>query len=694
MDFNYEVSRFLQGDSAQAYCVFGAHPDHQYDQNGVTFAVFAPYAAKMELIGEFSDWNPWPMHRREDGVWTIFCRDVFPGQMYKYRVTAQDGSVFDKADPFAFYSELRPGTASIVWDIDQYIWHDEEWMRARAHCGKNYNKPMNVYEVHPGSWQRVHSAEDPGDNPDDAGLRQQRAEAAAGKTHKPVEAHIPNPPSDYHGKHKKLVPEELEFGRQLTYWELADRLIPYVQEHHYTHIELMPLTEHPFDGSWGYQATGYFSATSRYGDPSGLMEFVDRCHQAGIGVILDVVPLHYVTDSFGLSQFDGGYVYENGNPNLRYTQWGTILFDYTKPHTMSFMKSSLDFWINYYHVDGLRYDAVSQLIYNYGNPEQGLNETGLFFLHTVNYYLRNKYPGIMLMAEDSSNYGRVTAPPEYGGVGFDYKWDLGWMNDTLKYFGFHPNQRKDPNIRNTLTFSMSYFYSDLFILPLSHDEVVHGKHTIIDKMWGNYTEKFSQVRLLNIYMAAHPGKTLNFMGNELAEFREWDEKKELGWNLRTFPVHDSFGRLIQTLNEISATEPALYENDYDSRYFRWVDIPSNDNTLFAFKRWSRSGEEIMCIMNCGLYPMDYRYIPELDGEWTELINSDSTLYSGSGVVNLGHISQYVSLAPLSACLMKRVTDKEQYERRRAEQQRAFAEEQRKRAEAEKKTRRARRKKTT
>lgn len=608
MNPDKQIHRYLTGQSARAYRVFGAHPTRKFGQDGVEFYVYAPHAANMQLVGDFSDWKSWQMNRRDDGVWTIFCKGLRPGALYKYRTTTKEGRIIDRADPFAFYSELRPSSASIVWDTEDYRWNDDAWMAQRE---KNFDRPVSIYEVHAGSWRR-----------------------------------------DAEHKDEAPTEEERENGRMLTYHELAEQLIPYVKQQGFSHIELMPLTEHPFDGSWGYQATGYFAATSRYGTPFGLMEFIDRCHQAHIGVILDVVPLHFVTDFFGLHQFDGGFVYESANEGERYTEWGTVLFDYTKPHVLSFMKSSLDFWIACYHVDGLRYDAVSQLIFKNGDPSAPINDPGVWFLKNVNYYLQQTYPQVMLIAEDSSNYLKVTAPPQYGGLGFDYKWDLGWMNDTLQYLSMHPNDRA--RARHTLMFSMAYFYNDIFILPLSHDEVVHGKHTIIDKMWGSYEQKFSQVRLLYLYMCAHPGKVLNFMGNELAEFREWDENKELGWNLMNYPIHDAFNHYCQKLHKLGLEQRALYDTEYDPRAFRWIDTPGCAQTVFLFARRSADGQQtIACAMNFGLQPTTISLSPLGGGSWQELINSDASTYSGSGIVNDGEVHGSIRLAPLSGSLLSR-----------------------------------------
>ena len=606
--YKQEIQKFLKGQSGTAYRVFGAHPDYMYGKQGVHFSIYAPNAAAVSLIGQFNDWKGWDMTRDENGVWAIFCDNVPVGSLYKYRITTESGEVYDRADPFAFHSELRPSTASVVWDMDNYVWNDGDWMAARS---LNYIKPMSIYEVHAGSWRRVQE----------------------GKENAPTE-------------------EEREFGRMMTYSELGDVLIPYVQQEGYTHIELMPLTEHPFDGSWGYQATGYFAATSRYGTPDDLRWFIDRCHQAGIGVILDVVPLHFVTDFFGLHQLDGGFVYESANPNLRYTEWGTVLFDYTKPHALSFMRSSLDFWLRYYHIDGLRYDAVSNLIFTHGNPQGSENDPGIWFLKSTNYYLHAEFPQVMLMAEDSSNYLKVTAPVQYGGLGFDYKWDLGWMNDTLEYLKMHPENRR--HSKHSIQFSMAYFYNDIFVLPLSHDEVVHGKATIVDKMWGDYDQKFSQVRLLYLYMYAHPGKKLNFMGNELAEFREWDEKKELGWNLLTYPVHDAFHRFLRELNHLMKNEPAMYDTEYDPRAFRWLETPGCEATVFAFARRSVEGETIACVMNFGIRPVN-AVLPALaGGTWESLVDTDDSKYSGSGAYGDPVEQGRIVVAPLSGRLLKKV----------------------------------------
>lgn len=601
------VHDYLTGNTARAYLTMGAHVG---EKGGVYFAVYAPNAVRVTVCGEFNNWGDWDMTRRMDGIWFLHSWDIKEGQLYKYRITSQDGRTLDRADPFAFCSELRPGTASRVYNINGYLWKDDGWMRAR---NKNYNRPLQIYEVHAGSWRR----------------------------HPPKGKYLPN--------------GEEDFGAFYTYRELADELIPYVKAHRYTHIELLPLSEHPFDGSWGYQTSGYFAATSRYGSPKELMELIDRCHQAGIGVIMDCVPVHFVSDMFALQQFDGGWLYESEYEDLRFSQWGTILFDYTKPHVISFMRSAINFWIEYFHIDGMRFDAVSNLIYRYGDDSEGVNDPGIFFLKTTNYFLQREHPEIMLIAEDSSNYLKVTAPAEYGGLGFDYKWDLGWMNDTLEYLSRHPSERAFCS--RMITFSMAYFYDNHYILPLSHDEVVHGKKTIIDKMWGNYHQKFSQARLLYLYMLVHPGATLHFMGNELAEFREWDEKKALGWNLLTYPIHDAFHRFIMALGELGMTQSPLYDQDYNPQCFEWMDMGKTSPTVFAIARRDSQGNSILAILNFGLGELKNYKIPGGSfGVWEELMNTDDATYGGSGHVNRGSVFGTAHIAPLSGCLLRKISN--------------------------------------
>lgn len=570
------LREYLQGQSCEAYLVLGAHPVHEYGQDGARFTVYAPHAGAVFLIGEFSGWNAWAMDRRPDGFWTIFVEGAHPGQMYKYRVQTEQG-LFDRADPFGFFSEVRPQTASIVYDLDGFAWTDAAWMRAR---GKNYNRPMSIYEVHAGSW-RIH----------------------AGKR---------------------------DAQRFYTYDELADALIPYARENGYTHIELLPLTEHPLDASWGYQVSGYFAATSRHGEPKALMRFVDRCHAAGIGVIMDFVPAHFINDYWALANFDGHYLYESGDASVRSSEWGTTFFDFTKPHVVSFMKSALDFWLTYYHFDGIRYDAVSRLLYVCGQEERGVNEAGVWMLRSANYLLEQRHPGVMRIAEDSSTFLKVTAPVIYGGLGFDYKWDLGWMNDALDYMMKRPDER--PGCAQKLTFSMRYFYSDIFLLPLSHDEVVHGKRTILDKIYGTYEEKFAQLRAFWVYLFTHPGKKLSFMGNELAEFKEWDEKAALGWDLLSYPAHDAFHRFNAGLQAFYQAHPALFANDYNADNFRWMDLKNTGRCVFAYCRDSLGAdrpEQLYIALNFSARPvLDYSLPVGRPGAYAEVFSTDAAEFGG------------------------------------------------------------------
>lgn len=599
-------TEYLQGISSEGWKAFGAHFTHEYGQDGARFSVYAPNAEKVSLIGAFNGWNGYDMFRLPNGVWTIFAKDIQEGDLYKFRIETKQGETYDRADPFAFFSERRPGTASVVYRMDRYAWTDAEWMGRR---GKNFNASMNIYELHAGSWKTKAGGDD----------------------------------------------------RFYSYEELAERLLPYCKEMGYTHIELLPLTEHPLDASWGYQPTGYFSATSRYGEPESLMKLVDACHREGIGVILDFVPVHFVTDFYALHQFDGGFLYESGDEGQRYTEWGTVRFDYTKPHVLSFMRSALDFWIRYYHLDGVRYDAVSNLIYQNGRPEQGQNEAGLWFLKTSNFLLQQKYPGVMLIAEDSSEYLKVTAPVVYGGLGFDYKWNLGWMHDILDYLSLPPAARGAE--KQKFLHTMDYFYQDIFLLPFSHDEVVHGKKTIIDKLYGDYQAKFAQARTLYLCMAAHPGKKLSFMGNELAEFKEWDEEKELGWNLLDYPAHQSFVHFIKELNSLYTLERPLFQGDYNPACFRWIDRGEGYACVFSFARKDSEGGEVIAVLNFSAHFYKNYRLPADGAGYEELIHTDSAEFGGKGCCNPkielragrnGTAELQLQLAPYSGCLIKRI----------------------------------------
>ena len=567
---------FLMGQTIEAYKYFGAHFVKQDGQEGVVFRVYAPLAKEISVIGEFNSWDP-RNHRMnkidESGVFEIFIPNVKNYQTYKYHILNALGQYVDKQDPFGYFSEMRNGSCSKLFDIDGFIWHDKKYMSKRD---RNFDRPMSIYEVHIGSWL---------------------------------------------GR---------DGDRFLSYEEVADKLIEYVIEHGYTHIEVMPITQYPFDGSWGYQATGFYSVDSRYGNPFQLMSFIDRCHKAGIGVILDYVVVHFATDDFALERFDGSTLYEYNGEN-EYSQWGSKLFDLSKDPVRSFLMSGIDYFISYFHFDGVRLDAISNVIYWHGDCSRGENTGAIEFIKRLTGKIHIKHPDVMLIAEDSSAYQGVTKPLEYGGLGFDYKWDLGWMNDTLKYYEKDPIYRKYHH--NGITFSMAYFYSENFLLPLSHDEVVHGKGTIINKMWGNYDQKFAQLRNLYTYMWSHPGKKLNFMGNELASFDEWSEEKSLPWNLLSYPKHDSILRMVRDLNLIYKSEKAMYMEEYNPSHFQWLMADNTAQSIFAFRR-TYGDETLVFIFN--MTPNYYEYINigvPFDGEYIEIFNSDKDVYSGYNQYN-------------------------------------------------------------
>ena len=589
------IDSYLKGLSFDAYETMGAH----LRGGGAQFVTYAPNAVNVELMLNGSLYD---MHRDGRGVWSCTRDGVRQGDIYQYVITTKTLEKHYRSDPFAFYSEVRPKNASIIYDIDSYSWSDDAWLSSRD---KNYEKPMNIYEMHFGSWR----------------IKEGRTQTDC----------------------------------FYTYAEMADILIPYIKEMGYTHIELLPLTEHPFDGSWGYQATGYYSATSRYGDPNGLKSFIDKCHGAGIGVILDFVPVHFARDFFALHIYDGGFVFESDNENERYSEWNTALFDYSKPHVVSFMKSAVNFWIEKYHVDGIRFDAVANLIFRHGRKDMPINDSGLWFIRDNNYTMQRLHPDVMLFAEDSTDYGKVTAPVEYGGLGFDYKWDLGFMNDTINYIKTPPNERSKHH--NKMTFSMSYFYSDLFILPYSHDEVVHGKGTMLDKAQGDHDQKMATIRAFYMWQMTHPGKKLNFMGNELGEYMEWREEKELGWNLLTYPSHDSLHEYIKKLDQLYLTEPALYKYDYNAASFRWVDVNNSGRSIFAFQRNDLAGHLIYCVFNFSANKQSYTLNVNANGEYEEMLNSDRDIYSGSNCLNehcfANGYKLNIMLAPLSAVMLRK-----------------------------------------
>lgn len=521
-----DIHQFFLGNAFDAHTYFGAHVTEQ----GVVFRTLAPNAAAVALIWEGGDWEPIPMQRIHDGgVYELTVPEAVAGQMYKYRITPQnpDGDIIDHCDPYGFGMELRPNNASIIRDLSSYTFHDKKWLAQR---GNHRKKPVNIYEVHLGSWRTN-----------------------------------PNNPNGWY-----------------TYEEIAPKLVDYVKKAGYNYIEFMPLSEHPADCSWGYQNTGFFSPTSRYGTAHQLMQLVDTCHQAGIGVILDFVPVHFAVDGYALNHYDGTTLYEYPEKEDNYSEWGSCNFIHSRGEVCSFLQSCANYWLSVFHFDGLRMDAVSRLIYWGGDASRGINPASITFLKRMNQGLHQLHPDSMLIAEDSTNYEGVTCPVEYGGLGFDYKWDMGWMNDTLDYFKKTPEERRAQY--HKLTFSMAYFPQEHYLLPLSHDEVVHGKAAIVQKMYGDYEQKFPQARALYLYMMAHPGKKLNFMGSELGHMREWDEARELDWMLLQYPIHDAFRHFTEELNRLYLSNDAFWQSEYDPAHFQWLDCQADGTCLYAFLR--------------------------------------------------------------------------------------------------------------
>ena len=520
---------FYTGHAFDAYEFFGAHTYF----GGTHFALWAPSAQHIAVETEAGTFD---MHRTQPGVWECDAPGVNAGMVYQYYVRGVNGQTVAHCDPYGTAMTLRPDGRSIIADTPKGF-SDDKWMQSRTKC---FDKPMNIYEVHAGSWRQK------------------------------------------------------EDGSWYTYAELAELLPAYCKENGFTHIELMPLAEHPFDGSWGYQITGFFAPTSRYGTPDELAEFVNACHKQDIGVILDFVPVHFAVDAYGLKEFDGTTLYEYPAAAVGQSEWGSCNFMHSRGEIRCFIQSCADYWLRVFHADGLRMDAVSRLIYWQGDPNRGVNQGAVNFLRSLNHGLNKRWPTGIYMAEDSTNFLKVTAPTRYDGVGFDYKWDMGWMHDTLDYFATPFGER--PNAYGKLLFSMHYFYNELYLLALSHDEVVHGKKTIIDKLWGTYAEKCAQLRTLYFYMYMHPGKKLNFMGNELGHFREWDEKRELDWDLLKYPFHDAFQKYFARLSLVYATEPALFDGEYNPDCFEWVASESCTEGVYAWLRKGR-GQNLLCIMN-------------------------------------------------------------------------------------------------
>ena len=599
---------FLMGQCIEAHNYFGAHFVNQNGVDGVVFRLYAPCARDVSVIGEWNGWDVGAnkMNKIDDcGIWEVFVPGVQNYQSYKFHFLNAKDKYVDKIDPYAFFSEMRPGTCSKVFDNRNFAWHDDPWMKSRT---RNFDSAMSIYEMHLGSW---------------------------------------------YGK--------AEDGHTLSYEEIADKLIPYIKGMGYTHVEFMPLIQHPFDGSWGYQGTGFFSIDSRYGNPFQLMSLIDRLHQAGIGAIVDFAPVHFAKDKWALAEYDGTKMFEYDN-KWRISPWGSYQFDLGKDPVRSFLMSAINYFVDYFHFDGVRVDAVSNIIYYNGDSSIGLNEGAVEFIKRLNAKMHIAHDSVMMIAEDSTAFAGTTKPTEYGGLGFDYKWDLGWMNDTLKYYSLDPIYKKYDH--NKLTFSMAYFYADNFMLPLSHDEVVHGKGTIINKLWGDYDQKFALLRNLYAYQYGHPGKKLNFMGNELGTFDEWNEQRGLQWNLKQFPKHDSLSRLIHDLNEIYKYHKAMHFEEHNPERFRWLMVDNKDQSVFAFRR-KVDDDVLVFVYNMTTNYYDYINIPVIEeGTYEEIFNTDKDIYSGWGQYNGAPIKSEpgsfeglpahitIKLACLGACIFK------------------------------------------
>lgn len=591
-----DIYEFYSGRSFDAYRELGAHVKKEVTGkktvvSGVEFVTYAPNALGVNVIGEFNDWNETVMERCYDGsFFKVFVPEARPGMMYKYKIYHRDGSSMEHCDPYGFGMELRPAFASIIRDMDTYRFHDAKWMKNRSVC---QGSPLNIYEVHLGSWRT-----------------------------KPVFDEQGNP----------LTPEEIAESNRVeeswyTYKEIAPMLAEYVKEQGYNYVEFMPLSEHPSDQSWGYQNTGFFSPTSRYGTADDLKEMIDILHQHNIGTILDFVPVHFALDGYGLARYDGTALYEYPSNDVGYSEWGSMNFIHSKGEVRSFLQSAANYWLSEYHFDGLRMDAISRIIYWMGDESRGVNDRAVDFIRNMNQGLKDRHPSIILCAEDSTDFKGTTKETKYGGLGFDYKWDMGWMNDTLNFFRTLPFVRGEHY--HDLTFSMMYNYNERYLLPLSHDEVVHGKATIIQKMAGMYEEKFPQAKALYAYMYAHPGKKLNFMGNEIGQFREWDEKREQDWDLLKYPNHDSFHQYMKALNKIYMKEPALSAWDDDPNGFVWILCGKENDVVYIFQREVNEDKVIVVLNLSGLVYKNYHFNYGNGDTMKVLINSDWNKFGGS-----------------------------------------------------------------
>ncbi|GIX22075.1 MAG: 1,4-alpha-glucan branching enzyme GlgB [Gammaproteobacteria bacterium] len=588
---DFDLYLFNEGNHLRIHHKLGAHPTAIDGVEGTLFAVWAPNAERVSVVGDFNYWDgrKHPMQvRGSSGVWELFIPGVGEGALYKYEIRSRSGVTLLKSDPYGVYMQKRPETASIVYDLDGYRWGDAAWMAERA-ARNVFEQPINIYEVHPGSWRRA------------------------------------------------------DGDRFLSYLELADELIPYVKEMGYTHIELMGIAEHPFDGSWGYQVTGYFAPTSRYGTPKDFMHFVDRCHQAGIGVIMDWVPGHFPTDAHGLAYFDGTHLYEHADPRLgEHRRWGTKVFNYGRNEVRNFLVANALYWLEYYHIDGLRVDAVASMLYlDYDrNPGEWLpnryggreNLEAIDFLKRCNEAIFRDHPGILSVAEESTAFPGVTQPTYLGGLGFNMKWNMGWMNDTLRYIELDPIYRRYEH--HLLTFSLVYAWSEKYILPISHDEVVHGKRALLAKMPGDDWQKCANYRLYLTYMMGHPGKKLLFMGSEWGQWEEWNYAQSLNWHQLNYEFHQRLHRFCKALNRLYASLPQLYRADTDPYTFEWIDLHDHDASVYSFLRRAKPEDGLPpVVFVCNFTPVPrggYAIGAPLPGVWRKVFDSDAPEFGGAG----------------------------------------------------------------
>lgn len=611
-----DIHLFAEGNHHRIYEKLGAHATEVNGVKGVYFALWAPNARNVSLLGDFNHWDgrKHQMRKTGNGVWELFIPDVGVGEPYKYEVKNYEGHIYEKSDPYGFQQEVRPKTASIVTDLDSYSWNDGDWMERRRHTDV-LKEPISVYEVHLGSWMHA-DAEQP-------------AQLADGTTEPVV-----------------VVSDYKPYARFLTYRELAAKLIPYVKELGFTHIELMPVAEHPFDGSWGYQVTGYYACTSRYGTPADFMYFVDQCHQNGIGVIVDWVPAHFPKDGHGLAFFDGSHLYEHADPRKgEHKEWGTLVFNYSRNEVRNFLVANVLFWFDKYHIDGIRVDAVASMLYlNYARKdgEWVANQYGgrenieaADFLRQVNHLLFSYFPGTMSIAEESTDWAMVSWPTYVGGLGFNMKWNMGWMHDMLDYFSMDPWFRQFH--QNNVTFSMWYHHSENYMLALSHDEIVHGKSPMIGKMPGDEWQKYANLRCLFAYMFAHPGKKTLFMSMEFGQWSEWNVWGDLEWHLLQYGPHQQLKQFVSDLNQLYRSLPALYTRDFEEEGFTWIDCSDNRHSVVSFIRRAKDPNDFVVTI-CNFTPQPHSHyrigVPE-PGFYTELFNSDAGQYGGSNMGNLG-----------------------------------------------------------